>query len=114
MRSEQAWLGKIAATAIEFQPDPVGGTLLWHACCMEEGNVVPPFDVAFYQTLPRRLNMGSTSDRVKGAANSAVGKAKEAVGKETGDATLAAKGAAQDTKGKAQTVVGKAKAATGN
>ncbi len=58
--------------------------------------------------------MGSTSDRVKGAANSVIGKAKEAVGKETGDASLIGEGAVQDTKGKAQTVVGKAKAVTGN
>ena len=29
--------------------------------------------------------MGSTIDRVKGAANSAVGKTKETIGKETGD-----------------------------
>ena len=55
--------------------------------------------------------MGATTDRIKGAANSAMGKTKEAIGKETGDAQLAAKGAAQDAKGKMQTAVGKAKAA---
>jgi uncharacterized protein YjbJ (UPF0337 family) len=35
------------------------------------------------------------------------------IGKETGDAELAASGAAQDAKGKLQTVAGKAKAAIG-
>ncbi len=58
--------------------------------------------------------MNSTTDRVKGAANSAVGKVKEAIGKETGDPGLAAKGAAQDTKGKTQTIIGKGKAAIGH
>ncbi len=58
--------------------------------------------------------MGSTSDRVSGAVNSAVGKTKEAIGKETGDAELAGKGAAQDVKGKIQTTVGKGKAALGD
>jgi len=58
--------------------------------------------------------MGSTIDRVKGAANSAVGKAKETVGKQTGDSKMAAKGAAQDTKGKVQTAIGKGKAALGD
>jgi uncharacterized protein YjbJ (UPF0337 family) len=55
--------------------------------------------------------MGATSDKIKGAANSAVGKTKEAIGKETGDPKLAAKGAAQDTKGKAQSAAGKVKSA---
>ena len=58
--------------------------------------------------------MVSTIDRVKGAANSAVGKIKESVGKQTGDSSMAAKGAAQDTKGKVQTAVGKGKAALGD
>jgi uncharacterized protein YjbJ (UPF0337 family) len=53
--------------------------------------------------------MSGIGDKIKGAANSTVGKTKEAIGKETGDSTLAAKGAAQDTKGKAQSAVGKVK-----
>ncbi len=57
--------------------------------------------------------MGSTSDRIAGAANSVVGKTKEAIGKETGDASLAAEGAAQDVKGKVQTALGKAKGVLG-
>jgi uncharacterized protein YjbJ (UPF0337 family) len=58
--------------------------------------------------------MGSTSDRIAGAVNSVVGKTKEAIGKETGDAELAGKGAMQDAKGKVQTAVGKGKAALGD
>jgi uncharacterized protein YjbJ (UPF0337 family) len=57
--------------------------------------------------------MGSTSDKVAGAANSVTGKVKEAIGKETGDPKLAAKGAAQDAKGKIQTATGKVKDALG-
>lgn len=53
--------------------------------------------------------MGGTTDRIKGAANSAIGKTKEAIGKQTGDSEMAAEGAAQDVKGKAQSAVGKAK-----
>lgn len=55
--------------------------------------------------------MGSVKDRVAGAANSMVGKAKEVIGKETGDTKLAAKGVAQNLKGKLQTTKGKAEAA---
>ena len=51
--------------------------------------------------------MGSISDKIAGAANSAIGK-------ETGDAELAAKGAAQDAKGKIQTAAGKVKGALGD
>ena len=53
--------------------------------------------------------MSGMGDKIKGATNSAIGKAKEAIGKETGDSSLAAKGAVQDTKGKAQTAAGKIK-----
>lgn len=53
--------------------------------------------------------MSGIGDKIKGAANSAIGKTKEAIGKETGDAELAAKGAAQDTKGKAQSAIGEVK-----
>lgn len=53
--------------------------------------------------------MSAVGDKIKGAANSAIGKTKEAIGKETGDASLAGKGAAQDTKGKTQTAAGKVK-----
>jgi uncharacterized protein YjbJ (UPF0337 family) len=53
--------------------------------------------------------MSSTTDRIAGAANSLVGKVKETIGKETGDAKLAGEGAMQDAKGKMQTAKGKVK-----
>lgn len=46
--------------------------------------------------------MGATTGKIKGAADSVVGKAKEALGKESGNPKLAAEGAAQDTKGRMQ------------
>lgn len=53
--------------------------------------------------------MGSTADRVKGAANEAIGKGKQAVGRATGDRSMEAEGVGQEVKGKAQATVGKAK-----
>lgn len=55
--------------------------------------------------------MGATADRVKGAANEAIGKGKQAVGRATGDRNLEASGAGQEVKGKIQTATGKAKEA---
>jgi len=48
-------------------------------------------------------------DRIKGAAKDLKGKAKEAVGKVTGDAKIEAEGKADQVKGKAQNAVGGAK-----
>jgi uncharacterized protein YjbJ (UPF0337 family) len=45
-------------------------------------------------------------DRVKGAANTATGKAKTAVGKALGDEKLKNEGRADQVKGKVQNVVG--------
>ena len=53
--------------------------------------------------------MGSTTDRIKGAANEAVGNVKQAAGKATDDPRLRAEGVAQERKGEAQRMVGKAK-----
>ena len=53
--------------------------------------------------------MGSTTDKIKGAVNTAVGKAKEKAGYVIGSEKLQAKGAAQAVKGKVETGVGKAK-----
>ena len=53
--------------------------------------------------------MGEFVDKVKGAANEAVGKAKVSVGKTTDDPKLVAKGLAQETKGKAQNAMGTVK-----
>jgi uncharacterized protein YjbJ (UPF0337 family) len=56
--------------------------------------------------------MGSSSDKLKGYANEAVGKVKQGVGKAVGNDRLRAKGAAQEIKGDAQKAMGKAKGAT--
>lgn len=53
--------------------------------------------------------MGSTSDKIKGAVDTAVGKVKEKMGYVVGSEKLQAKGVAQTLKGKAETGIGKAK-----
>ena len=53
--------------------------------------------------------MGSTADKVKGAANEAMGKAKQGVGEATGSDRLQGEGAAQEVKGKGQQALGDAK-----
>ena len=55
--------------------------------------------------------MGSTADKVKGAANEAIGKAKQGVGEATGSDRLQGEGVVQEVKGKAQKAVGDAKQA---
>jgi uncharacterized protein YjbJ (UPF0337 family) len=56
--------------------------------------------------------MGSTADKVKGAANEAIGKAKQGVGEAVGSDRLQDEGAVQEIKGKGQKSVGEAKQAT--
>ena len=56
--------------------------------------------------------MGSTADKVKGAANEAIGKAKQGVGEAIGSDRLQGEGAVQEIKGKGQKSVGEAKQAT--
>jgi uncharacterized protein YjbJ (UPF0337 family) len=56
--------------------------------------------------------MGATTDKVKGAANEAVGKAKQGVGEATGSDRLQGEGAVQEVKGKGQKALGDAKQAT--
>jgi uncharacterized protein YjbJ (UPF0337 family) len=58
--------------------------------------------------------MGSTTDKMKGYANEAAGKAKQGVGKVTGNDKMRAEGAAQEVKGDAQKTVGKVKGAIKN
>lgn len=58
--------------------------------------------------------MGEFVDKVKGATNEAIGKAKVAVGKGTDDPKLVAKGLAQEVKGKAQNVAGTVKGKLGD
>jgi uncharacterized protein YjbJ (UPF0337 family) len=56
--------------------------------------------------------MGSTTDKIKGSANEAMGKAKQGIGEATGSDRLQGEGAAQEIKGKGQKAVGDAKEAT--
>ncbi|MBC2666263.1 CsbD family protein [Novosphingobium flavum] len=58
--------------------------------------------------------MGEMIDKLKGAANTATGKARKAIGENTGDASLAAGGQAQEAKGRAQNLSGTIKGAFGN
>lgn len=55
--------------------------------------------------------MSSTTDKIKGAANELVGKAKQGIGDATGNDKMKTDGAAQELKGKAQSTVGDAKGA---
>ena len=55
--------------------------------------------------------MSSTTDKIKGAANEAVGKAKQGIGDMTNNDKMKTEGAAQELKGKAQGTVGDAKGA---
>ena len=56
--------------------------------------------------------MSATTDKVKGAANEAVGKAKEKIGEATGNERLEGEGTIQEVKGKGQQALGDAKQAT--
>ena len=56
--------------------------------------------------------MGSTTDKIKGNANEAIGKAKQGIGEATGSDRLKGEGAVQEIKGKGQKAVGDAKQAT--
>lgn len=53
--------------------------------------------------------MGSTTDKIKGAANQVGGKVKEGVGKAIGNEQMEVEGLAQQVKGKTQQKVGQAK-----
>ena len=56
--------------------------------------------------------MGSTADKVKGATNEAIGKAKQGIGEAVGSDRLQGEGAVQEIKGKGQQAIGNAKEAT--
>ena len=56
--------------------------------------------------------MGSTTDKIKGNANEAIGKAKQGIGEATGSDRLQGEGVIQELKGKGQKAVGDAKDAT--
>jgi uncharacterized protein YjbJ (UPF0337 family) len=53
--------------------------------------------------------MSGTTDKIKGMANEAVGKAKQGIGEMTGSDKLKVEGAAQEAKGDAQQAMGDAK-----
>ena len=53
--------------------------------------------------------MSSTTDKLKGAANEAVGNAKQGIGAATGNEKMQAEGQTQELKGSAQRTVGDAK-----
>jgi uncharacterized protein YjbJ (UPF0337 family) len=56
--------------------------------------------------------MGATSDKIKGATNEAVGKAKQGVGEAAGSDRLQGEGTVQEVKGKGQQALGDAKEAS--
>lgn len=56
--------------------------------------------------------MGSSTDKIKGATNEAVGKAKQGIGEAVGSDRLQGEGAVQEIKGKGQQALGDAKEAT--
>jgi uncharacterized protein YjbJ (UPF0337 family) len=56
--------------------------------------------------------MGSTTDKVTGAANEAIGKAKQGIGEAVGSDRLQGEGVIQEVKGKGQQALGNAKEAT--
>ncbi|RMO89231.1 hypothetical protein ALQ33_05101 [Pseudomonas syringae pv. philadelphi] len=58
---------------------------------------------------PRRFSMSSTSDKIKGMANEAVGNVKQAVGKATDNTKLQVEGKAQELKGEGQQAKGEVK-----
>ena len=53
--------------------------------------------------------MSSTTDKIKGLANEAVGNIKQGIGSATGNDKLQAEGKAQDVKGEAQKTTGDVK-----
>jgi len=53
--------------------------------------------------------MGATTDKIKGAANEAMGKAKQGIGEATGSDRLQGGGVIQEVKGKGQKAMGDAK-----
>jgi uncharacterized protein YjbJ (UPF0337 family) len=56
--------------------------------------------------------MGATSDKIKGATNEAIGKAKQGLGEAVGSDRLQGEGVVQEVKGKGQQALGDAKEAT--
>ncbi|MBN9042273.1 MAG: hypothetical protein BGP05_15470 [Rhizobiales bacterium 62-47] len=55
--------------------------------------------------------MGSTTDKIKGATNEAIGKAKQGIGEAVGSDKLKGEGVIQEAKGHGQQALGDAKEA---
>jgi uncharacterized protein YjbJ (UPF0337 family) len=53
--------------------------------------------------------MSSTTDKIKGATNEAIGKAKQGIGEATGSDRMEGEGTIQEAKGKGQKAMGDAK-----
>ncbi len=53
--------------------------------------------------------MGSTTDKIKGATNEAIGKGKQGLGEATDDSSMKGEGKLQETKGEAQGLKGDVK-----
>ena len=53
--------------------------------------------------------MGSTTDKIKGVTNEAIGKAKQGIGEATGSERLQGEGVIQEVKGKGQKAMGDVK-----
>jgi uncharacterized protein YjbJ (UPF0337 family) len=66
-------------------------------------------NVLSFQAKMMEHGMGSTSDKIKGTANEAIGKAKQGVGEATGSDKLKGEGVVQEVKGKGQKTMGDAK-----
>jgi uncharacterized protein YjbJ (UPF0337 family) len=79
------------------KPDPLGTSRAMQRCLAEA------------QIVEMEKVMGSTTDKIKGTANEAMGKAKQKLGEATGDENLEGEGAMQELKGKGQKTVGDAK-----
>jgi len=80
-------------------------------------HIVRPERASLGIVAPANLNvrsfaMGSTTDKIKGNANEAIGKAKQGIGEATGSDRLQGEGAMQEAKGHVQKAVGNAKEAT--
>jgi uncharacterized protein YjbJ (UPF0337 family) len=56
--------------------------------------------------------MGATTDKIKGATNEAIGKAKQGMGEAVGSDRMQGEGVIQEVKGKGQKAMGDAKQAT--
>src|SRR5262249_53218420 len=63
----------------------------------------------FFQREWKEIVMGSTTDKVKGATNEAIGKAKQGIGEATGSDRMKGEGAMQEIKGKGQKAMGETK-----